>query len=282
MGTWSVTTTFSAARSSPTKIGRSPGDRLISPSTRVASSRTPTLAKSPHAWSQMLCQYRRRSGVNFGRASITTRTGTVTTASAAAAATASGMASSARRVILASRSKEAPEQLHTLGAEHAFNNLDPMIQQVRIRHLELAPHSAEPEVPRAEHNLRYPRCHQRSRAHDARLQRAVQCRTLQPVIADLLRSLANRQDLSVGGWIVPRDRRIPSTPHNLAAHDNHRPHRHLAGPLAMPRQLQRLAHELLCVSAGPRQSPAYNRRTTLLWPNWKFTTKNLINPIPLV
>src|ERR1017187_7635880 len=72
------------------------------------------------------------------------------------------------------RPEERAQQLDAFHRQDTFDHLDAVIEEGRIRHLELTAHASETQVAGAEDEALDARRNQRSGAHHARLKRAVQ------------------------------------------------------------------------------------------------------------
>ncbi|MNN17800.1 hypothetical protein D3C81_1309940 [compost metagenome] len=91
--------------------------------------------------------------------------------------------------------------------------------------------------------------HDQPGAHAARLQGHVQRAADQAIVLQVARRIADRHHLGMGAGIMGGDRAVEAAADDLAAHHQHRPHRHLAEGRALGGQRQRLAHEALVVAA---------------------------------
>jgi hypothetical protein len=130
-------------------------------------------------------------------------------------------------------------------AQHALHDFDAMVEQRRIRNLKLAPHAAEPQIARTEHQRLHASRHQSPCAHRAGLERAVERRLRQPVVADGDRSLPQSQHLGVSGGVKHLNRRVPPHADDLVVHHQHATHGHLAALLRLATEFQRAAHPFL-------------------------------------
>src|SRR5690606_21744918 len=100
--------------------------------------------------------------------------------------------------------------------------------------------------------------HDRPAAHDAGLQRHIQCAAGQTVVAQCLRRIAQGHDFGMGRRIVPAYGLVVAAPDDLAVLDDDRTDGHLAEAAGGMRQFQRRAHELF-VHAGdcnPLRAPS--------------------------
>src|SRR5438552_3160387 len=91
---------------------------------------------------------------------------------------------------------------------HAAEDLEPMIVARQIAGAQGGHDRARPRFGGAVDERANARVHQRSNAHQARLDRHTQRRARQAVVADGTRGRANRHDLGVGGRIARADRLI--------------------------------------------------------------------------
>ena len=109
-----------------------------------------------------------------------------------------------------------------------------MIEDRRIRHLELTAHAAEAQVAGAEDEALDARGHQRSGTHHAGFQRAVQGGAGEAVVAQPRRRLADGQNLGMRRGVGARNGRIGTAADDRAADDNDGAHRHFALVCALP------------------------------------------------
>jgi len=136
------------------------------------------------------------------------------------------------------------QQLGALGAQHAFDNFDTVIQDVGVRQSKLAANSAKAKIASAEHQTGYTRRHQRACAHHAGLQRRVHCGAFQPVIAGRGGRLAHGQDFCVRGRIVACYWRISAASDDAAVQYDHCADRDLPPAFGVTRQFQRLPNKI--------------------------------------
>jgi hypothetical protein len=148
-----------------------------------------------------------------------------------------------RRLSAALSLEELAQAFHALHRQHAFHYLDAVIEDRRIRHLELTAHAAESQVAGAEDEALDAGGDQRSGTHHARFQRAVQGGAREAVVAQSRRRLANGQNFGMRRGVRMRNRRIGTAAHDGAAHDDYGAHRHLALVCALARQCERLPHK---------------------------------------
>ena len=125
---------------------------------------------------------------------------------------------------LAAAFEELAQQFDALDREHALDDFDAVIEHVRIGDLEFAAHAAEAQVARAEDHARDARRHQRSGAHHARLQRAIQRGAGQAVVAERgERPRGWRESPRARSDRAERDRCVGAAPDHLADSPRRRP-----------------------------------------------------------
>jgi len=119
-----------------------------------------------------------------------------------------------------------------------------MIEQRRIRYLEFAANSAKAQIASRKDQRPDAGRDDCPRAHDARLQGAVESRVFQPVIAYGQSGLAEREHFGVRGGVEQSDGGIASLPDYLAVDHNYASDGHLAARLGFARQVERAPHPL--------------------------------------
>ena len=140
--------------------------------------------------------------------------------------------------------EERAQQCRGLLGQHAFHHLDPVVE---VRQLQRPQHGRDrtgPRLPRAEHQPRDARVHQRARTHEARLNRDVQVCTRQAVTAHLRRRGPQRDDLGVRRGVLRADRPVEALAHDAPVHHHDRADRYFALRRGSLRELQRTAHGL--------------------------------------
>ena len=148
-------------------------------------------------------------------------------------------------VLLTAVIEELLQQLQAFSRQDTFNDFYAMIQNLRIRQPELAAHTAEAEISRAEDQALNARRNKRTRAHDARLDGDVKRGVFEPVISGRAGSLAQREYFSVRCGIMIRNGRVVSAAdHSITGH-HQRAYRHLTLCPGSTGQFERLPHEHL-------------------------------------
>src|SRR5437588_1984072 len=160
--------------------------------------------------------------------------------------------SSALSTFLASCLEELLHERAAFFAEHARRQLHPVVQRTRVADAEDRLDRARLLVPRAIDQALDPRLDERARAHRARLNRRIDDRARQTVVADLSRGLAQGEDfgvrrrVAVGARAVAGQGEERAVPADDASADGH-----LAAPGGLARRAYRLAHPAL-VGGGRR------------------------------
>jgi hypothetical protein len=124
---------------------------------------------------------------------------------------------------LTSRSPVRKELLHqgaALSLEYSLDHLHAMIQKIRVANTEMRFDCARLLISRAVNKYRHAGLNQRARAHRARLDRRINRGVRQPVVTDFRRSLSERDDLGMRGWIAISARAISGDYDQLIAADN--------------------------------------------------------------
>ena len=101
-----------------------------------------------------------------------------------------------------------------------------MIVQRRDQHIEDAAGSAGLRIGGGVDNATNARMHESHGAHRARLQRGIQRRTRETIVADLATRITQGQDFSVRAGIIQRDVAVPAFADDLLANNQNRAHRH--------------------------------------------------------
>src|SRR5450759_2309011 len=139
------------------------------------------------------------------------------------------------------------ERLDLLAAfvlEHAPGHLDVVIERRMFERTDGRLDRAGLGLGRAVDEPRDPRVDHRPHAHLAGLDRHIQRRAGQSIVARLLPRLPQRDDLRVRRRIVQADGLVESPAQDLAVHDEDRTDRHFTAFMPLPRELQRRAHVL--------------------------------------
>src|SRR5450759_4024602 len=119
-----------------------------------------------------------------------------------------------RMTIGAAFLKKPNKELGTLRRQHALVNLDPMVEKIRIRDPKLAPHSPKANIAGPENKSTNASRHQRAGAHNARLQRGINRRLLQSVVAECPRCFPKGDDLGMCGGVDGTNRRVSPSSHD--------------------------------------------------------------------
>ena len=162
----------------------------------------------------------------------------------------------------ASRRKKVAQHCAAFIGQHPAFDARMMVQLRRGEQVEHAACRPGFGVARAVYHACYARMEHGAHAHHARLQRDEHLAADQPVIAQVLRRVAQGQHLCVGGWIVARDRRIEAAPDDLAILHHHRADRHFAELFGLPRQFEGEAHIIIIRHLHPRQASVKHPRLT--------------------
>ena len=141
--------------------------------------------------------------------------------------------------------EESMQQGRGFGSQHAFHNLDAMVQEGRIGDLEFAADATEAKVACTEYQGADARRHQCSGTHRAGLERGVKRGFGQPVIAQGKSGLAERQHFGVCGGIEQGDGRVAALADDFAAHHQDAPYGHFAGFFGFAGKVQRELHPSL-------------------------------------
>ena len=142
----------------------------------------------------------------------------------------------------------AEERLHEVAAlvrSNVADDVEPMIVPGQLAALDGRRHRARPRFERAEHERPDARVDQRPDAHQAGLDRDVQGRAGQAIVADAACGIANRDDLRVRGRVLRRDRLIEPASDDFLVHDDDGADRHLAGVTGAARLSESGGHHLV-------------------------------------
>ncbi len=98
-------------------------------------------------------------------------------------------------------------------------------------------------ITRTEYHARDAGMEHGTHAHHAGFQRDEKLAAYQPIVTEMLRRVAQRGDLGMGGRIMPGDGRIAAPSDDLAVLHHHRPDGHLARLCRLPCQIERYSHK---------------------------------------
>src|SRR5690349_8146116 len=126
--------------------------------------------------------------------------------------------------------------------EHALSQFDTMIQKLRVADPEATVNRARAFVSRAVNQPPDARLDQSAGTHRARFDRRVNMDACQPVVAELMGSLAQSDDFSVGSGIAIRASAVAANGDELAVVDNTSTDRHLTAIFCFPGRCERLPH----------------------------------------
>jgi hypothetical protein len=139
--------------------------------------------------------------------------------------------------------EEAAEEFHAFGGEDAFDDFDPVVEDVGIGDLEFAADASEAKVAGAENKAIDTGGDEGSGAHDAGFEGAVKGGSGEAVVGGAESGFAQREDLGVGGGIDLRDGRIAAAAHDLPVDHDESADRDLARDGARAGKREGLAHE---------------------------------------
>src|SRR3984957_6978208 len=125
--------------------------------------------------------------------------------------------------------KERLQQLRAASRQNSALNLDLMIQLRMIQDLHHRPHRAGLRIVGAIDEPLDAGMHHRTGAHSARLNCNKQIAVSQAVVTNGCTRLAQRNNLSVRGWVGVRDIAIPSPANDAAPMHDHRSDGNFAG-----------------------------------------------------
>jgi hypothetical protein len=119
------------------------------------------------------------------------------------------------------------------------------MRQPRLaRQINHAAAGARLRVPGAEYDPRQASVEHGSHAHGTGLQRRIERRRAQPIVALHLRSGTQRNDFRMRGRVVTRNRPIPALTDHLIVENQQSPDRHLAIIGSTLRKNERASHEV--------------------------------------
>lgn len=140
--------------------------------------------------------------------------------------------------------KKVLQQAQAIRRQHAFHHFQTVIEEVIVGEAKLAPNSAEAQIPGAKNETLDPCVNQRSRTHDARLERGIESGLLQPVSVFRVGCLAQGDDLGMRRGVTRGDGGIEAAAKDAAVAHQNGADRYFTGELGLLRQRQGLAHEL--------------------------------------
>ena len=145
--------------------------------------------------------------------------------------------------------KKVHQKTLAFRAQYSFGDFHAVVQQFGVGDAEFTPDGAESQIAASENQAAQPRRDDGARAHRTGLQRHIEGGILQTVIPCFRRGRAQRQDLGVRRGIGGAAWLVESFAYNRSTSDSDRSHRHFAGSLGLPRQLDRPPQERFV--AGP-------------------------------
>jgi hypothetical protein len=143
------------------------------------------------------------------------------------------------------RCEKLLQQTGGLGGKHAPFDACVVIQTVYCEQVHHAPTRPRLRIVGAEYHPRDPRVQYRAYAHCARLECDVERAAAEPVIACVLRSIAQCGNFRMGGRIVTGNRPVVTAPDDLAVTYHDRADGHFAGSGRSGRERKGFAHESL-------------------------------------
>jgi hypothetical protein len=126
-----------------------------------------------------------------------------------------------------------------------------VIQGVGVGYLEFAADASEAEVAGAEDEAREAGGDEGSGAHHAGLERAVEGRAGEAVVAEVGGGFADGQDLGVGGGVVAGDGRVPAAADDLAIDDDDGSDGDFTRAFTAAGEVECFSHESVVVDHSP-------------------------------
>src|SRR5436190_3630031 len=171
--------------------------------------------------------------------------------------------------LLSPRAKKLLNELAAFSFQHAGRYLDVMIQEIRVANTKAGLDRPASPVARAENKPPHPRLNQSPGTHCAGLDRGIDNRISEPVVINLARSFAQRDDLGVRGRVSPCTRTVACQGNQRFIDHNAGTDGHLTALLRLPGCCERLTHPV-CVnlSFGARHThrrilPSNNESQTI-------------------
>jgi hypothetical protein len=143
-------------------------------------------------------------------------------------------------------------------------NFDPVVLARVVDDLVDRSGSAGPGVPASKYDPGNPRMHQGARTHRTGLERHIESRPGDPIVAEGRGGLPERSDFSMGGWVRCGDHTIRPPADDSVPGNDDRAYRHFPVHTGLAGQLQSQVHETGVVGIGSicharGKSPANNR-----------------------
>src|SRR3954447_18858930 len=142
------------------------------------------------------------------------------------------------------RAKEFLNQVATFFFEHAGRNLNSVIQKICITNTEAGLDRSRFLISSTVNQPPHSCLDQSARAHRTRFDRRIDNRVSQPVVVNLLRSLAQRDDFCMGRWVSPGPRAVPSLGQQYVSLHNTSTNWYFIVSLGIYRRLERDAHPM--------------------------------------
>ena len=149
-----------------------------------------------------------------------------------------------QRLRLAATFEKLPQEACGFIAAHAAKYIQTMRQPRLARQINHATAGPCLRVPSTEHDPCQASIQHGAHAHGTRLQRRVERRRAQPIVALHLRAGTQRNDFRMRGRVVTRHRSIPALSDHLIIENHQRPDGYFAGVGSTLRKNERASHEI--------------------------------------